>query len=29
MSLIVTDLATADVTRTSRHYDTKPGQYRS
>jgi hypothetical protein len=27
MNLIVTDQATADVTRSSRHYDTKPGKY--
>jgi plasmid stabilization system protein ParE len=27
MNLIVTDQATADVTRSSRHYDTKPGRY--
>jgi plasmid stabilization system protein ParE len=27
MNLIVTDEATADVTRSSRHYDTKPRQY--
>jgi plasmid stabilization system protein ParE len=27
MNLIVTEQATADVTRSSRHYDTKPGRY--